>query len=169
MVPVRAWQLSDQEAVDHDPLQGVLLQTDLLLCQVRLARQLPHKQLLRVHQREHLFKEVNSDCQDIYQGRVSTLEKTAASCPQQLPESELSLQKPGELQADLEAEQGARLAAGRVAAEAAMHLTLIFQKSSLYAQICQRLFQLQADRRPEQVLGQDQPSLLKFQLPREGR
>lgn len=42
--------------------------------------------------REHLFKEVNSDCQDIYQGRVSTLEKTAASCPQQLPESELSLQ-----------------------------------------------------------------------------
>lgn len=51
MVPVRAWQLSDQEAVDHDPLQGVLLQTDLLLCQVRLARRLPHKQLLRVHQR----------------------------------------------------------------------------------------------------------------------
>lgn len=42
--------------------------------------------------REHQFKEVNSDCQDIYQGRVSTLEKTVASCQQQLPELELSLQ-----------------------------------------------------------------------------
>lgn len=91
-----------------------------------------------------------------------------ASCPLQLPESELSLQKPEELQADLGAEQEARLAAGQVAAEAVMHLTLIFQKSSLYAQICQRLFHLQADRHPEQVLGQDQPSLPKFQPPREG-
>lgn len=42
--------------------------------------------------REHPFKEVNSDCQGTYQGRVSTLEKTVASCPLQLPESELSLQ-----------------------------------------------------------------------------
>lgn len=42
--------------------------------------------------REHQFKEVNSDCQGIYQGRVSTQEKTVASCQQQLPESELSLQ-----------------------------------------------------------------------------
>ncbi|KAI1241168.1 hypothetical protein IHE44_0009633 [Lamprotornis superbus] len=111
MVPVRAWQLSDQGAVDHDPLQEVLLPTDLLLCQVKLARQLPHKLLLQVHQREHQFKEVNSGCQGIYQGRVSTQEKTVASCQQQLPESELSLQKPEELQADLGAEQEARLAA----------------------------------------------------------
>lgn len=168
MVPVRAWQLSDQGAVDHDPLQEVLLPTDLLLCQVKLARQLPHKLLLQVHQREHQFKEVNSDCQGIYQGRVSTQEKTVASCQQQLPESELSLQKPEELQADLVAEQEARLAAGQAAAEAVTHLTLTFQRSSLCARICQRLFLLQADRHPEQVLGQDQPSLLRFQLPREG-
>lgn len=168
MVPVRAWQLSDQGAVDRDPPQGLPLPTDLLLCQVKLARQLPRKQLLQVHRREHQFKEVNSDYQDIYQGRVSTLEKTAASCQQQPPELELSLQKREELQADLEAEQEARLAVGQVAAEAVTHLTLTFQKSSLYAQICQRLFLLQTDRHPEQVLGQDRPSLLKFQLPREG-
>lgn len=80
----------------------------------------------------------------------------------------LSCQKPEELQADLGVEQEARLAAGQAAAEAVMHLTLTFQKSSLCAQICQRLFLLQAGRRPEQVLGQDPPSLLKFQLPREG-
>lgn len=42
--------------------------------------------------REHQFKEVSSDCRGIYQGRVSTQEKTVASCQQQLPESELSLQ-----------------------------------------------------------------------------
>lgn len=80
----------------------------------------------------------------------------------------LSLQKPEELQADLEAEQEARLAAGQAAAVAVMHLTLTFQKSSLCARIRQRLFLPQADRHPEQVLGQDQPSLPKFQLPREG-
>lgn len=91
-----------------------------------------------------------------------------ASCQQQLPELELSLQKPEELQADPEAEQEARLVAGQVAAAAVTRLTLTFQKSSLYAQICQRLFLPQADRHPEQVLGQDQPSLPKFQLPREG-
>lgn len=91
-----------------------------------------------------------------------------ASCQQQLPESELSLQTPEELQADPAAEQEARLAAGRAAAAAVTRLTLTSQKSSLCAQICQRLFLPPAGRHPEQALGQDPPSLRKFQPPREG-